>query len=186
MTRAETPENTKKPTAAGRPISSAPAAPGKAISDSVCPAKLSRRRTMNHPVSPAVIATAVPAASALTMKGNCVSRRTSDTRLRDTPASGSGSVPMPMPVAVMGRRFRQADDEETAVAGAQDFDRNSVEPGQRLGGDHLVRPTDGGAPAPEVDDAIKVGQQRIDVVGHEQDGHEIGRASCRERVEVWV
>ena len=47
----------------------APAAPGNPTNDSVCPAKVCRRSTMNHPIAPETTATIVPARSALTMNG---------------------------------------------------------------------------------------------------------------------
>ena len=40
------------------------------MSESVWPANVCRRSTMNHPVIPAMTATIVPASSALTMNGN--------------------------------------------------------------------------------------------------------------------
>ena len=67
-TTAPRPHTVKYPHAAGTPMRLAPAAPGKAMSDSVCPANACRRRTMNQPTTAAITATAVPATSALTMK----------------------------------------------------------------------------------------------------------------------
>jgi hypothetical protein len=53
----------------GSPASAAPVAPGKAITDSVWPAKLCRRSTMYQPTTAASTATIVAASSALTMNG---------------------------------------------------------------------------------------------------------------------
>ena len=48
-------------TLADTPIKVAPAAPGKAMRLNVWPPKVCRRRTMNHPITAAVMATMVPA-----------------------------------------------------------------------------------------------------------------------------
>ena len=59
----------------GKLASAAPAAPGKAITDSVWPAKACLRRTMYQPTTEASTATIAPASSACTMNGNAVSWR---------------------------------------------------------------------------------------------------------------
>ena len=53
----------------GNPSKIAPAAPGKPTRERVCPAKVCRRSTMNHPMAPETTATIVPARSALIMNG---------------------------------------------------------------------------------------------------------------------
>ena len=58
----------KYPAVTLTPSQTAAAAPGKDTTARVCPAKLWRRSTMNHPTAAASTATTVPARKALTMK----------------------------------------------------------------------------------------------------------------------
>src|SRR5437764_10896312 len=99
---------------------------------------------MNQPITPAITATIVPAASACCMNGNAKSERTSVTGLHDSPVN-TESVSM-VPVQV-GR----ADHHEPSVGRAQDFDRHAVQRAERLRGDDLLRRTFHCRAAGEVD-----------------------------------
>ena len=114
----------------------APAAPGKAITESVWPAKVWRRSTMNQPIAPAITATIAPASSACTMKGNSVSCSRSPTGSQERLAS---SVDMIVAGVVVGGRLRRADDDEAAVGGLEHLDRRAVEAAQGGAGDDLSR-----------------------------------------------
>src|SRR6476469_2825494 len=109
------------------PSKAAALAPGNDISDSVWPAKASRRTSITHPASPAATATIEPAASALSMKWYS----------RTSPRSWSGfhvsvvgvaalapmgsrpvllrvHLPVGVAVMVMRRRIGGADDDQPA------------------------------------------------------------------------
>src|SRR5207237_5615973 len=99
------------------------------MTESVWPAKVCRRSTMNQPVTPAITATIVPASSALTMNRYEKSCRTSSTGFQDSPWKIAASS-MGVAVAVDERRLRLPDDDEPAVGGAEHLDRRAVEPAQ--------------------------------------------------------
>src|SRR5262249_50884947 len=124
--------------------------------------------TTNQPVTPAITATIVPASSAWTMNGKRKSSRTSWTRFQESPwktaASGMG---VRVPVAVHERRLRLADDDEAAGGRVQHLDRRAVQAAERLARDHVRGPSLDRAAAGEVDDAVEVADQRVDVVGDE-------------------
>src|SRR5205085_1148135 len=126
----------------------AAAAPGKAITESVCPAKVCRRRTMNQPVTPAMTATIVPASSALTMKGYAKSWCMSVSGFQESPWNTAASG---MTVAVHEGSFWLPDDDEPAVGGMQDLDRRPVETAEGLARDHVFRRTFDRAAAGELD-----------------------------------
>jgi hypothetical protein len=78
---------------------------------------------------------------------------------------------MRVTAAVHERRLRLSDDDEPAVGCAQHLDRRPVQTGECLARDHLLgRPLDCPA-AGDVHDAVEVAEDRVDVVGDEQDGH---------------
>src|SRR5436190_5034410 len=78
---------------------------------------------------------------------------------------------MVVSMAVHERGLGLADDDESAVGGAEDFDRRAVEAAERLARDDLLgRTLDSGA-AGEVDDAVEVAEDRVDVVGDEHHGN---------------
>src|SRR6266576_156722 len=104
----------------------APDAPGNPANERVCPAKVCRRSTMNHPIAPETTATIVPARKAFTMNGYENSWR----RLVTRPAPSCVVA-----VAVHGRWLGGSDDDQASVGGAQDLDGGAVEGAQRLGGD---------------------------------------------------
>ena len=54
---------------------------------------------------------------------------------------------------------------------SQHFDRNAVEAAERLGRDDLARRAHDRPPRAEVDDAVEVGEQRVDVVRDQQHRH---------------
>src|SRR5436189_1509606 len=135
--------------------------------ESVWPAKVWRRRTINQPVTPAMTATIVPASSALTMNGKAKSWRTSSAGFQESPWKTEASS-MLVPVSVDERSFRLADDDEPAVGGAQHLDRRAVEAAERGARDHLGGAAFDGAAAGDVDDAVEVAEDRVDVVGDEQ------------------
>src|SRR5437879_4444018 len=85
-------QNPKYPADALTPIRVAPAAPGNPTTDSVCPAKLCRRSTMNQPTQPASTATIAPARNALTMNGYAHIRSRSVTGFQEKPAEASAST----------------------------------------------------------------------------------------------
>src|SRR5919108_2670 len=74
-----------------------------------------------------------------------------------------------MELGVVADRLRLADDDKPAVAGIQDLDGSVVELRQRLGPDHIARRAGEHAAAGDVDHAIDELQDRVDVVGDEQD-----------------
>src|SRR3954447_12115825 len=76
-----------------------------------------------------------------------------------------------MPEAGHERRLRGADDDESPVGGAQHLDRRRVEPAQRLTGDDLVGCSLDRAAGGEVDEAVEVAEDRVDVVDDEQDAN---------------
>src|SRR5947209_4205519 len=175
---APTAQNAKYPHAAGIPISDAPLAPGKAIIESVWPAKACRRSTISHPTTPAITATMLPARSALTMKWYLRTSPRSRARFQLSVGftlSGGMCVAavgcLRMAVVMVRGRLGLADDDEAAVGGPQHLDRQTVELRQRLACYHLLdRPLDG-VTAGEVDDTVDVGQQRVDVVSDQQHAH---------------
>src|SRR5882757_5905014 len=136
-------QNPKYPADALTPISVAPAAPGNPTTDSVCPAKLCRRSTMNQPTQPASTATIAPARNALTMNGYAHIRSRSVTGFQEKPADASaistGAVlikPVRRLRTQRSRRLRDprrgfglADHDEPAVGSTQHLDRGAVEAG---------------------------------------------------------
>src|SRR5689334_3670309 len=154
----------------GRPASVAPAAPGKAMTESVCPAKVCRRSTMNQPIAPAITATIVPASSACTVKGNSVSCSRSLTGFQERPAS---SMAMIVAWVVVSRGLRGADDDEAAIRGFKHLDRHPVKAAQRRAGDYFARGSFDSAAPGEIDHPVEVGQDRVDVMGDQQDGHSL-------------
>ena len=63
--------------------------------------------------------------------------------------------------------IRRADDDE-AVARAQHEDVRAVEVGEHVGAQHLVGRAQREAAVRDVEDAVDLAEQRVDVVGHEQ------------------
>src|SRR2546427_11121575 len=120
MTSPAAMQNPKYPIAGDSPSKIAPAAPGKPTNDRVCPAKVWRRSTMNHPMAPETTATTVPARSALTMNGYL--------------NIASHSVP----VAVEGGRLRGSHNDQSTVGGSKDLHPDSIEGAERRRGDDLV------------------------------------------------
>ena len=64
----------------------------------------------------------------------------------------------------------RADHDEPAIGRAENVDRHAVQRTQRLGGDDVLRRTLDRGSARDVDDAVEVAEDRIDVVRDEQDG----------------
>src|SRR5256714_13152366 len=122
---------------------------------------------MNQPVTPAMTATIVPAASALTMKGYVKSCWTSVSGFQESPWKTAASG---MSAAVDGGGVGLTDDDEPAVGGTEDLDRRAVEAAERLARDHLFGSALDRAAAGEVDDAVEVADDRVDVVRDEQHG----------------
>src|SRR5439155_10404599 len=89
-------------------------------------------------------------------------------RFQDSPWKTAASS-MLVAVAMDERGFRLADDDEPPVRGAQHLDRGAVEAAERLAGDHLVGAAFDRAAAGEVDHAVEVAEDRVDVVRYEQD-----------------
>src|SRR5207247_1247959 len=154
-------QNAKYPHIAARPSQTAPAPPGNPTTDSVWPANVSLRSTMNQPTAAAMIATIVPARIALSMKWNASSLRTSSTRFHVSRTvvpprsmSVSGMTAPVVQVGVVRRGLGMADDHEPSVGGLEHLDRRPVQPAQRLGRDHVARIARGRTAAREVDDPI--------------------------------
>src|SRR5439155_16448151 len=145
---------------------------------------------MNQPVTPAITATIVPAASALTMKGYVKSCWTSVSGFQESPWKTAASG---MTVAVDEWGLGLTDDDEPAVGGMEDLDRRAVEAAERLARDHLFGSALDRAAAGEVDDAVEVADDRVDVVRDEQHGdlllfadaaHECGDRGLVRQVEA--
>src|SRR2546423_13043143 len=83
---------------------------------------------MNQPVTPAMTATIVPAASALTMKGYVKSCWTSVSGFQESPSKTAASG---MTVAEDEWGLGLTDDDEPAVGGMEDLDRRPVEAAER-------------------------------------------------------
>src|SRR5262245_14550240 len=111
---------------------------------------------MNQPVAAASTATIVPARYALTMNGRDHMSWTSAMRFHEKAGSLIAPARSSVPVAVVGRRLRLSDDDEPPVGGPEHLDRDAVERGEHLRGDHLVRRTADGAALAEVDDPVQV------------------------------
>src|SRR6266487_4522646 len=122
---------------------------------------------MNQPVTPAMTATIVPASSALTMNGYEKSCCRSMSGFQESPWKIAASS---MPVAVHERCLGLADDDESAVGGAQHLDRSAVETAEGLARDHRFRSALDGLATRDVDDSVEVAEDRVDVVGDEQHG----------------
>src|SRR5437764_11798386 len=75
-----------------------------------------------------------------------------------------------MAVSVDERRLRLADDDETPIRRAQDLDRRSVETTEGLARDHVLGSSFHRTAPGDVDDAVEVAEDRIDVVRDEQHG----------------
>src|SRR5438105_8476991 len=120
---------------------------------------------MNQPVTPAMTATIVPASSALTMKGYARSWWRSVSGFQESPWK---TAALGMTVAVDERGFRLPDDDEPAVGGVQNLDRCAVEAAERFARDHLFGRALDRATAGEVDDAVEVADDRVDVMRDEQ------------------
>src|SRR5579864_2263210 len=116
----------------GTPARLAADAPVNAVTDSVWPANVWRRSTMNQPITPAMTATIVPAASACCMNGNVKSARTSVTGFHESPVK----IELVSMVAVQVGR---SDHDEPAIGCAEHVDRHAVQRAQRLGGDDVLR-----------------------------------------------
>src|SRR5512133_3499597 len=110
---------------------------------------------MNQPVTPAMTATIVPAASALTMNGYAKSCWTSVTGFQESPWKTAASG---MTIAVDEWGLRLADDDEPPVGGVQDLDRRAVETGERPARDYLLRRAFDRAAACEVDAPAEVAE----------------------------
>src|SRR5437868_1413328 len=128
----------------------------------VMPANVWRRSTMNHPITPAITATIVPAASACCMNGNVKSVRTSVTGLHESPVKTELVSMVPVQVGC-------ADHHEASVGRSEDFDRDAVQRAERLRRDDLLRRTFDRRAAGEVDDAVEVADDRVHVMRDEQD-----------------
>src|SRR5436190_5789462 len=139
------------------------------MSESVWPANVCRRSTTNQPVIPAMTATIVPASSALTMNAYERSSWRSSSGFAERPWKIAASA-MLVAVAVHERRLGLADDHEPAVGGAQHLDRGAVEPAEGRARDHVLGHALDGLAAGDVDDAVEVAENRVDVVGDEQHG----------------
>src|SRR5919108_476670 len=146
----------------------AAAAPGKATIESVWPAKVCWRTTMNQPTMAAVTATIVPASRALTMNGNAVNSRRSDAGFQERPAA---MRLVGMALGVDRRWFRLADDDQTAIGGPKDLDCDAVKTAEGLARDDLSRGALECRTGGEVDDAVEVAEDGVDVVRDQQYGH---------------
>src|SRR3954453_14973102 len=60
------------------------------------------------------------------------------------------------------------DDDQAPIGGLEHLDRNVVETAQDLARDHLAGLADDSAAAREVDDAIEIAEDRVDIVRDEQ------------------
>src|ERR1700730_13985715 len=119
---------------------------------------------MTQPISPATIATMVPARNAFTMKWNSNICRTSRARSHDKPEPLSVMamrVDASIQVRVIGRGFGLSDHDETSIRGVQHLDRRPVQPAQRRARNALGRSTGNRAAAGDVDDPINVRQDRV-------------------------
>src|SRR4051812_48858631 len=115
--------------------------------------------------------TTVPARSALTMNGKSKSWLTSRAMSQVSCGSADAATSVLVPVVVVRRCLGLTDDDESAVGRGEHLDARAVEPAQRRTGDHLRGGADGRAPLPEVDHAVHVAEDRVDVVRDQQHGH---------------
>src|SRR6266516_2523474 len=104
------------------------------------------------------------------MNGNETSSRMSLTAFQESPWKTAASS-VRMAVAVHERRLGLSDHDEPAVGRPQHLDRDAVQPAEGLTRDHVLRAALDGATAGDVDDAVEKAEDRVDVVGDEQDGH---------------
>src|SRR5260370_5358872 len=124
---------------------------------------------MNQPATPAITATIVPAASALTMNGNVNSAWTSWIGFQDSPWKSAALIMrVRVTVAVDERRFRLSDDDEPAVGRAQHLDRRAVETAERLARDHRFRRPFDCRAFGDVDDAGEGAEGRVPGVADQE------------------
>src|SRR5436305_385537 len=147
----------------GTPARPAADAPVNAVTDSVCPANVWRRSTMNQPMTPAITATAVPASSALTMNGNVRSERTSSTGFHESPVKTDSMSMVPVQVG-------SADHHEPAIRCAENLDRHAVQRTERLRRDDFFRRAFHCRPTGEIHDTVEVADDRVHVVRDEHHG----------------
>ena len=81
---------------------------------------------------------------------------------------------------VVARGLGLTDHDEPAVGCVQHLDRCLVEPRQRLGGEHLLRGARHRAAPAEIHDPIEIGQDRVHVVGDDQDRDALRSGRSRE------
>ena len=81
---------------------------------------------------------------------------------------------------MVGRRLGLAHHDEPAVGGAEHLDGRVVEGGEGRRGDDLSRRARHRAAPGDVDDPVEVGQDRVHVVGHQQDGDALVAADLRD------
>src|SRR5262245_19337395 len=101
------------------------------------------------------------------MKGYCRSWRRSSTRSKVSRASSKSDVSGVVVADRLGLRL--ADDDQAAVAGAEDLDLNVVEAAQRLGRDDLFGAAGNGPARADVHYFVDEADHRVYVVGDEND-----------------
>src|SRR5436305_12317203 len=104
---------------------------------------------MNHPMTPAITATAVPASRAWTMNGNVKSERTSATGFHESPVKTDSMSMVPVQVG-------SADHYEPAIRCAKNLDCHAVQRAERLRRDDFFRRPFNGRAAGEIDDTVEV------------------------------
>ena len=150
------------------------------MSPSASPAKDCPRITVKTPTTPVTIATAAPTASAtwtasLSKKPGAKTKNAALTRhradFRHARARRLGEVVLDRLLAAVqvGVVARAGDDQHAAVD-VDHVDVVAVEAAEHVGPDHLLAGAAGGAAAREVDDPVHHRQQRVDLVGGDQDG----------------
>src|ERR1700690_814062 len=121
---------------------------------------------MYQPTTAASTPTIVAASSALTMNGNWSTSWMSRSRSKESVGLDIGSVT----VAVVVRRLGRPDDDQPAVARPQHLDRGSVQAAQLRARDDVRDRAGQRLAAGEIDHAVEIAEQRVHVVGDEQDG----------------
>src|SRR5262245_33772612 len=85
-------------------------------------------------------------------------------------------------IVMMCRRVWLTDDNESAVFRGEDFDRRVEQTRKRCARDHVARRSRCNRATSEVDDAIEIGDDWIDVVRDDEDRHPVLLGDrCNER-----
>src|SRR5580658_2464288 len=156
-----------KPVSGLRASNSAPDPPAVETSVSACPPKDWPRRTVKTPTTAETTATTPPMTTAtptgpLEKNPGSKSHVGTDRALPHQPSGAGGEEGLVVGAA--------GDDEHPPVHG-DDVDVVPVEAAQHVTAHHFLGGAARDAPGGDVDDAVHHGQERVHLVGREQDGH---------------